>query len=493
MSGQTHHTSAHLRREFTIWSAGAVAFAFISPIVALYSIFALVITASGARGWWAFPIGLAGQILVVLVFGELASRWPIEGSVYQWVRRLAPTWLGWMTGWLYAWTLTISTAAVAYGTATFLPPAVGLQPFDTWTTIAVAIGIVALVTAVNAAGRSVVKYLVWAALVAELVGSVAIGVYLIAFHKMQPLSVLFNGAASNGTDSSWSGLLAAVAFVGWSFVGFEAASSISEEVRNPERAVPKAMIVSLLSVALVVSFSALSIILATPDLAAASTSGSGDLVIDVLTARLGSTIAQPVFVLLLVAFFATLVAVQASASRLVFALARDRALPCAAGVAKLSLKHGLPVTALHVVGVASTLILITSSIGDVYTTLIGFTVGGFFITFSLVLSARTVYQFRHGWPRSTFSLGRLSFPIAVFATVWSVFQTVNIAWPRIAEAPWYERYSVPLMLLILTIVGLVVYATRRTSITPITDLSPTTPTDIAHDTQHNPLETGAAR
>ena len=70
-----------LRREFSLWSAFAFAFAFISPIVALYGIFGLALSAAGPSFWWGFALVFGGQFLVALVFATLVSRWPLEGSI----------------------------------------------------------------------------------------------------------------------------------------------------------------------------------------------------------------------------------------------------------------------------------------------------------------------------------------------------------------------------------------------------------------------------
>lgn len=466
MSGSSNDGVQHhqLRREFTLWSAAAVAFAFISPIVALYSIFGLVLGAAGPSGWWAFPIVLAGQFLVALTFGELASRWPIEGSVYQWVRRLAPQGLGWMTGWLYAWTLAISTASVAYSAAIFVGPALGFGTLDTGWSLAVAFIILAIATAVNVAGRKWVKYLVSAALIAELIGSVAVGCYLLLFHRVNSLDVLVSGFGSGTTN--WAGFAAALAFVGWSFVGFESAGSISEEVRSPRRAVPKAMIASVICVAAVVSFAALAVILAIPDL---KTLGSGDPVVDTLTTQLGGGVAQPIFILFLVAFLATLIAVQTSASRMVFALSRDHALPFAPRLRRLRASDQMPVTAVVLVGIAAGGILATSLAGNVYNTLIGFTVGGFFITFMLVLCSFVWARARKTWTPGPFSLRAFGWPVTIVACAWTVFEFLNIAWPRTPEAPWFVNWAVPLMIALLALIGLAVYARVRMRITVPTE------------------------
>lgn len=118
-----------LKREFTLWSAFTFAFAFISPIVCLYAIFAIAFLAAGPGAWWGFLFVFAGQLLVAAVLAELASRYPLEGSVYQWSRLLGGTTYGWYTGWAYMWTLALAMAAVGYGAAGFVPTILGIEPF----------------------------------------------------------------------------------------------------------------------------------------------------------------------------------------------------------------------------------------------------------------------------------------------------------------------------------------------------------------------------
>jgi amino acid transporter len=125
------HTAAHdhaLRREFNLWSS--FAFAFISPIVALYGIFGLAISTAGPSFWWGFGLVFAGQLLVAFVFATLVSRWPIEGSIYQWSRRLLGNGYGWFAGWAYMWTLVIAMATVALGAAGFIANIAGDQAPD---------------------------------------------------------------------------------------------------------------------------------------------------------------------------------------------------------------------------------------------------------------------------------------------------------------------------------------------------------------------------
>ena len=75
-------------RDFKFRSAFALSFADLSPIVGIYTVFAISLVAAGPAFLWAFPIVLIGQLFVCGVFGNLVSKWPLQGSVYAWSREL---------------------------------------------------------------------------------------------------------------------------------------------------------------------------------------------------------------------------------------------------------------------------------------------------------------------------------------------------------------------------------------------------------------------
>src|SRR5262245_13048030 len=158
-----------LKREFTLRSAFTLAFVFISPIVALYGVFGLVLHSAGPAGWWAFAVVLVGQLFVAGAFALLSSRWPFEGSVYQWSRRLVGEHYGWFTGWAYIWCLVIAITGGSYLIALFIPIVLDIEPFDTTMQILVSFVVLAFVTALNAAGPKVIKFFSVASLIAEVI------------------------------------------------------------------------------------------------------------------------------------------------------------------------------------------------------------------------------------------------------------------------------------------------------------------------------------
>ena len=93
----------------------SVAFTYLSPMVGIYSLFVLGVGAGGPAYIWLTWIPVAGMLFVALVFGELASHYPVAGALYQYTKfSVGPTY-GWFVGWFYGIALLITVAAVDTG------------------------------------------------------------------------------------------------------------------------------------------------------------------------------------------------------------------------------------------------------------------------------------------------------------------------------------------------------------------------------------------
>ena len=451
-------------REFTWRTAFSLAFAFISPIVGLYSIFGLGLAAAGPAFWFGFPIVLAGQLLVALVFGLLVSRFPYEGCVYQWSKHLIGPRYAWFAGWTYAWALPIAMAAVALAGAHFLAELFGLDPSSTPITITLALLLLACATWGNTRGRFILNAVVGLCILAEVVGSVGVGIFLLLFHRVNPLSVLHSThffPAVGSWDSFFNSPAAlAVAIAGWAFLGFESAGSVAEEVRAPEKTLPKAMVLSLLCVAGVISFAALSLILALPHLDKAVAGAIADPVADTLAEYFGHVGLKVMLALFMVGFIACILGMQASVSRVIWAFARDDELPGAGWLKRLAGEDQLPVNAILLTG-AMALSMFLFSFTNVYPILVAFTTAGFYIAFGFPILAAAWTHLRGRWVPGPFQLGVLTGPVIYLAAVWIVFETINIAWPRSPAAPWYENWAVPVMVTILAILGVILRSFTR--------------------------------
>lgn len=454
-----------LSRGFSFRSALALAFADVSPIAAVYAIFTLGLFAVGPKFFWAFPVVLIGQLLVAGVFGELASRWPYAGSVYQWSRHVRGTTWGWVAAWAYMWGLTIALGTLSYAASGFLLQIFGVTEPSRWGTATVAIVIIALGTVVNIVGRQVLKVMVIASITCEVIGSVGLGIVLLVFYRENPFSALFSSAGIPDAETWTSGpMLLAVAFVGWSFLGFEAAGSIAEEVEDPERNVPKAIIFGLLLVGLVVMFSSAALILAIPNLDEVVASQAGDVVSETLTTHLGAGVTKPLLAMFVIGFISSFLAVQAAVSRCIWGAARDRSLPGSKVLGKLAGPERLPVNAIALTAIVAIVFILLAG-SQFYNILVNFNIIGFYIAFGVPVIGAAVARLTGKWSPGPFTLGKWGAPVTYAASLWIIFETVNVAWPRTQPGqPWFINWASVLTTAVLAVVGGAIYLTVRRNI-----------------------------
>ncbi len=102
-----------LQRSLGFLSNFAVAFSYISVSTGTFTLIGLGLATGGPAFIWSWPIIIVGQLFVALNFAELASHFPVAGSIYQWSKRLSNKTLGFFTGWIYFWAGILTTTAVA--------------------------------------------------------------------------------------------------------------------------------------------------------------------------------------------------------------------------------------------------------------------------------------------------------------------------------------------------------------------------------------------
>jgi amino acid transporter len=460
----------HLVRSFTLWSSFSFSLAFISPCVALYGVFALSITTAGPAFWLGFPLIFIAQLVIATALGELVSRWPLEGSIYQWSRRLIGAGGGWVGGWVYIWTLMVSMASVATGAAGFLARSLGVNPSPGQLAL-ITIGFLLVGTLVNLAGSVALRVVITASIIAETLGTVGLGLVLL-FHRHQHLSAITHGTSGHIHGSYFTGpFLIAISILGYSFVGFESAGSMAEEVKNPRRTLPRALIFSMAFVAVIVSFAGLMLILATPNLGAVLSGNVSDPVYGTLSADLGTATAKLFEVLFTIAFLASFLAVQTTSSRMIWSYARDRALPLSKPLARLN-RQNQPVTALCVATTVGIVIVILGrQTPHLYQILVNFSAAGFFAAYLFPLSGSLVARLRGRWEPGPFSLGRWSLGVTIAAIIFAFAEFLNIAWPRHFYPQWYLNWAVWIAVAVLGVTGAVIYHLQKGQMdpTPIDD------------------------
>jgi amino acid transporter len=450
-----------LKREFGFFHAFAISFADTSLIVAFYGVFALSLGAAGPTFFWGLLVLLVAQLLVALVLGEVASIWPLAGGIYQWTRQQTGAKAGWFAAWAYWWTMVFAMTACAYAAASFLLPGLGVTDASKVTYIGVAVVIALIGLAINSIAQSILKVFVSLLLVAELTTTLGLAIVLFFFYRVHGFSTLshsFN-TGPGGFNWLWVGWLGAVAFMGWTFLGFDAAGSIAEEVRDPARNVPRAIVGVMISIGVITVFVTLASILAIPDIRAAMTGNIADPVIQTVTFHLGSGWEKPVLILIAMGFIGSMVALHTAGSRSLYSFGRDRMIPGAHYFTKLTANRKLPVAALSFTSLVAILVLLINLGAEkVFSTLLTIAVAGFFISYAFPIISQLILQRQGRHVPGPFTLGKWSKPVTLIASIWIVLELINVWWPRYPDLPWYQNWGVLLVTLILTVVGFIAYA-----------------------------------
>ena len=191
-SGQDFH------RSMSLWANLALGFTYLSPLVGVYSLFAYSLTLGGPPAiWWIFIVG-SGQFLVALVFGEVVSQYPLAGGIYPWCRRLWGRRYAWIVAWVYLWAVIVTVTAVAEFGGGFVAALFGIEATKE-VGLATAVGLLLLAMAFNYSGTHMLARVAQIGLAAELVGVVALGLYLLIFQRENSISVFFDSMGAGGS------------------------------------------------------------------------------------------------------------------------------------------------------------------------------------------------------------------------------------------------------------------------------------------------------
>lgn len=447
-----------LKRALHFLDNAAMGFATISPVVGLFAVVFVGMTLAGPAWVWALPVALAGQCLLLAVYSELASEFPLANGAYQWGRRIVGPAYGWFNGWVALCAYSVANTTIAYLAAPWALAVFGAEPTPL-RVVAVAAVLVVVASAVNAFGIETLKRVVQAGVITEAVVFVGVGLVLLLAFRAQDWSVLLDtmGAQASSGDSAALAFLAALAVGGWVFIGFDACIGAAEETRDAARRVPWSLWIALLSVAVVVIAAAVAVTLAHPGPADVAAGRDADPVATAVVTSFGTWSSRPFAAFVLVAFLACGIAAQGVTARAIYSAARDGVLPGSKVLSRVD-RRGVPAAALVLVTVIACLGLLlgleTAAIGS----LITFGTGGIFVSFLLVASGPLWARLRRGWTPARPLLGRAGLAINVLAVAWLAFEAANIAWPREAlappAAPWYQIWAAPLVLALITVVGL---------------------------------------
>ena len=439
-----------LRRTLGFLSNFAIAFSFISVSTGSYGNFSIGIGQAGPAFFWSWPIVIIGQFIVALVFAELASHFPVAGSIYQWSKRLSNRTLGWFTGWFYFWAQVVTVTAVAVIVAFVIDGIHGGPVGDTpfldskdptgITSMFTFISIVTLIltTLINAFGVRLLSILNNIGVATEILGMLVFALVLLFLANHQSPSVLFDSAGTEAaTNGHYLPAFALGMFMALFVVyGFDTAGTFGEETVDAGRQAPRGVLWSVAISGIVGTVFLLAVILAIPSMPDAIAEGQalGFPIATTIQATLtydiagtGITFGELYLFVILASVFVCTLAIQGAATRMMFSMSRDRHLPLGSIWGRVNTAFKTPANAAIAVGILAAIpILVIGPLG-------GFSVsiaatGLIYLSYLLTNLGVLAARFR-GWPHAPawFSLGRWAKPVSVLAIIYGGLMLLNIA------------------------------------------------------------------
>ena len=431
-----------LNRGLGTFSSFAVAFSYISPSTGIFTLFYLGMAALGARLWWTWPTVALFQFVVALNFAEITSHFPLAGSVFQWTKYLSGRGYAWITGWFYLFAGILTVASVCATLPIALLPAIN-QMFGVHLNTAlgsadqkaVAVITLAVITILNIYGVKLVAIVNNTGVVFEILGMVVFALFLAIVHNNQGVGVIFSSSAAGNVEQFPAPTTLPFFLVGmfmslYVIYGFDTASTLAEETRDPRREAPKAVLASVIGAFIIGAVFLWGVLVAVPSMADAVAGYAGpQVIISSVMTTFGSTL---YLLVVSAAIFVCCMSILTSTIRLAFGMARDDQLPVSKAMAKVNPHLHTPVWACVIVGLLSAVPFIqfagasTLAVGATASIYLSYLLGNL-----AFMWART-----KGWPKTKapFSLGGWGKLVNIVALVWGAVMMINFLWPSTATS-----------------------------------------------------------
>lgn len=360
---------ARLQRTLSLGSVVLFGIAYMTPIIVLGT-FGILAQSTAGMVPAAYLAALVAMFFTAMSYGRMAAAFPVAGSAYSYVRKAISPKLGFIAGWAVLLDYLFLPMAIWLIGAAYLHSAFPGVP--QWIWVLTFIGITSAINIVGLKLANGINALLMLVQFLVLIAFVALCVHYIGGDTSTPLwsiKPFFNG------DMQMPLIMSGAAIACYSFLGFDAVSTLTEETRDPRRTIPRAIMLITLIGGLIFVGVSYFVQIAHPSFQFASVDSAAY----EIARNIGGDLFVSIFLIgLIVGQFASGLSAQASGSRLLFAMGRDGVLP-KSFFGTLHERFGTPVNSILLCAVIALLALeldVTTS-----TSFINF---GAFLAFSLV-------------------------------------------------------------------------------------------------------------
>ena len=230
-----------LKRSMGLWMATALV---VGNMVGsgIFTLPAVMAGEAGPASIIALAFTGLGALLLALVFASLGRAHPRTGGPYYFARKAFGDFVGFQTAWAYWIAAWVGNAAIAVAFAGYLAVFWGDVRTNNGLAALVAVGAIWLFTIVNILGARQTGVAQVVTTVLKFVPLAVIGIvglFYVHGGNFTPFTT-----AHGGFD--WH-INAAATLALWAFIGLESATVPAEEVKDPEKTIPRATIIGTLA------------------------------------------------------------------------------------------------------------------------------------------------------------------------------------------------------------------------------------------------------
>jgi amino acid transporter len=205
----------------------------------IYAVIGEIAGLSGTLVWASFLVAMIVAAFTALSYAELGSRLPQSGGVAYFVHTAFRTnWLSVLVGWLMFCTCLVSMATLSKSFAGYLNAFAPAIP--AWLIV---LGLFSILTFVNFRGMKESSALNIVCTSIEVTGLLI--VILVAVLFLGGGGTVNPEAVPNEQAIGWTAVLQGAALAFYAFIGFEDLVNVGEEVKNPQRNLPRAILMAL--------------------------------------------------------------------------------------------------------------------------------------------------------------------------------------------------------------------------------------------------------
>ncbi|MGQ0840556.1 amino acid permease [Actinokineospora sp.] len=435
----------------------AVSFTIISILSGCLTLYGFGMNTGGPVAMiWGWPLVGFFVLMVGLGMAEVCSSYPTAGGLYYWAAKLAPrngaAW-SWFTGWFNLVGQVAVTAGIDFGAALFLNAFLDLQfgfaatPGNTILLLGI---ILVLHGALNTFGVRVVALLnsisVWWHLAGVLV---IVGVLIVVPDNHQPASFVFGEFVNNtGWASPVYVFLLGLLLAQYTLTGYDASAHMTEETRGAAVAGPRGIVNSIV-VSLVAGWVLLiGLTFAIQSYDGALASGTGVPPAQVFIDAAGATTGKFLLLICIGAqLFCGMAAVTGN-SRMIYAFARDGAIPGSRIWHRINKRTRTPTNSVWLAAAGAFLLAVPYLwSATAYAAVTSIAVVGLYVAYVIPVFLRV----RKGdaFERGPWHLGRWGRPIGIVATAWVCFIFVLFMLPQVYPVTWDKFNYTPIAFLVV--------------------------------------------